>query len=129
MLSLLLPRTKNAIIEFDLSNYLEHTNIHTIDPIGFWDTQALIANCEKVLTDSGGVIKEAYFHGKYVIVLDRQTEWVEVILEERGIVCGPDFDLVLKYLNHQNTNLLLKHSLGKGDASNIISKGISSYLL
>lgn len=123
------PRTKNAIIEFDLSNYLEHTNIHTIDPIGFWDTQALIANCEKVLTDSGGVIKEAYFHGKYVIVLDRQTEWVEVILEERGIVCGPDFDLVLKYLNHQNTNLLLKHSLGKGDASNIISKGISSYLL
>ncbi|MBK7604754.1 MAG: UDP-N-acetylglucosamine 2-epimerase (non-hydrolyzing) [Saprospiraceae bacterium] len=123
------PRTKKAIVEFDLSNYLEHTNIHIIEPIGFWETQSLIANCDKVLTDSGGVIKEAYFHGKYVIVLDKQTEWVEVINEERGFVCGPDFDLASKYLKHQITNEPLKHTLGKGDASKIISKGISDYLL
>jgi UDP-N-acetylglucosamine 2-epimerase len=123
------PRTKKAIVEFDLSNYLEHTHIHIIEPIGFWETQSLIANCEKVLTDSGGVIKEAYFHGKYVLVLDGQTEWVEVINEERGVVCGPNFDLASKHLSHQIINETLKHTLGKGDASKIISKGISDYLL
>ena len=122
------PRTKKAIVEFDLSNYLEHTNIHIIEPIGFWETQSLIANCEKVLTDSGGVIKEAYFHGKYVIVLDKQTEWVEVINEERGLVCGPNYTLVIENINNLTDFSTPNLSLGSGNASAIIANAIALFI-
>ena len=122
------PRTKKAIVEFDLSNYLEHTNIHIIEPIGFWETQSLIANCDKVLTDSGGVIKEAYFHGKYVIVLDKQTEWVEVINEERGLVCGPNYTLVIENINNLTDFSTPNLSLGSGNASAIIANAIALFI-
>lgn len=49
------------------------------DPLGYFDLHRLLADCDLVLTDSGGLQKEAYFHRKPCITLREETEWVETI--------------------------------------------------
>jgi len=53
--------------------------ITLIDPLNYFELHTLLANCELVLTDSGGLQKEAYFHRKPCITLRDETEWVETI--------------------------------------------------
>jgi UDP-GlcNAc3NAcA epimerase len=57
----------------------ELTGVMLVDPVGYIDMHALIAGCDLVLTDSGGLQKEAYFHGKPCVTLRDETEWVELI--------------------------------------------------
>lgn len=69
------PRTKNL-----LSSIHAHSQmIHYIDPIGYFEMQALLSKAEYVLTDSGGLQKEAYFHKVPCITLRDETEWIETI--------------------------------------------------
>lgn len=69
------PRTRNAIARDKLSL----GNIVTIDPLGYDDMQRLLSISKLVLTDSGGLQKEAYFHGVPCVTLRDETEWVELI--------------------------------------------------
>ena len=69
------PRTKNALEKFNVSL----GNIRAIEPLGYRDMQALLGASEMVFTDSGGLQKEAYFHGKPCVTLRDETEWVELI--------------------------------------------------
>lgn len=61
------------------SYFKDNSAIRLIDPVGYFDMHALLAACEFVLTDSGGLQKEAYFHRKPCITLRDETEWVETI--------------------------------------------------
>jgi UDP-GlcNAc3NAcA epimerase len=84
------PRTKKAIEGFGLGGLLASNAYIAIDPLGFYDTQQLIRHAAAVITDSGGVIKEAYFHKVHGIITDTQTEWVETIEEGWNTIAGPD---------------------------------------
>lgn len=68
------PRTKK-ILEANGIN----TNIYLIEPVGYLDMVSLIKNSKAVITDSGGLQKEAYFFKKQGFTLRDQTEWVELI--------------------------------------------------
>lgn len=72
------PRTKAAMSAFDIQ-----TDIILIDPVGYKSMQQLLHFCELVVTDSGGLQKEAFFHKKPCLVVRPQTEWVELI--DRGL--------------------------------------------
>jgi UDP-GlcNAc3NAcA epimerase len=72
------PRTRATIKQNGLGHFLEKDNVHVIEPIGFWDTQTLIRHAKMVLTDSGGVVKEAYFHQVPCLIIDKQIEWIEL---------------------------------------------------
>jgi UDP-GlcNAc3NAcA epimerase len=71
------PRTR-VILE-RTGRFRELTSgIDIIEPVGFFEMITLMKNSRAVLTDSGGVQKEAYFHGKPIVVLRDETEWVEL---------------------------------------------------
>lgn len=68
------PRTRKQISQNDLE-----LHAHLIDPVGYLEMVWLLDHCELVLTDSGGVQKEAFFFGKACVTMRDQTEWIELI--------------------------------------------------
>ena len=79
------PRTK-AILE---KNKLKF-NITFIEPVGYFDMLQLLNNCNLVVTDSGGLQKEAFYNKKYCIIAREETEWVELVENNFAVVCGTD---------------------------------------
>jgi UDP-GlcNAc3NAcA epimerase len=77
------PRTRRRLDEVDLLGRLESCGtVITAPPLGYLETAALLCNARAVLTDSGGLQKEAYLAGIPCITLRLSTEWVETV--ERG---------------------------------------------
>jgi UDP-GlcNAc3NAcA epimerase len=92
------PRTKK-IIE---SNNLKPEFL-IIDPVGYFDMIELLKGCNLVLTDSGGLQKEAYFFNKFCITMREETEWVELVQNNFNVLTGANKVLILqafhKFLN------------------------------
>lgn len=88
------PRTKKKMEELLTKELAEklanNTAIQIIDPAGFLDIIALEKNAAMLVTDSGGLQKEAFFFQKPCIILRPQTEWVEIV--ENGNAILSDFD-------------------------------------
>lgn len=85
------PRTRARIAESKLE---AGTNITLCDPVGYLEMTWLEANCAVVATDSGGVQKEAYFHGKHCVTLRDETEWVELVDLGVNVLTGADSDKI-----------------------------------
>lgn len=79
------PRTRSRLSPAQLS-----PGIRVMDPVGYFDMLALLEACSIVLTDSGGLQKEAYFFGKYCITLRDQTEWIELVNAGVNVLAGAD---------------------------------------
>jgi UDP-N-acetylglucosamine 2-epimerase (non-hydrolysing) len=73
------PRTRKRIEEFKFTWCFKSSNIRIIKPLGYVEFLKLMGNARKVITDSGGVQKEAYFLGKSCITLRKTTEWIETV--------------------------------------------------
>ena len=77
------PRTKKCMdlyLDKDIRNRVEKSKwIHLIPPASFLEMTALERNAKVVLTDSGGVQKEAYYFGRPCVIMRPQTEWVELV--------------------------------------------------
>ena len=75
------PRTAGVINK--MPEIKLHHNINIIEPVGFLEMHWLLQHCYLVMTDSGGVQKEAFFHSKPCVTLRDETEWIELI--ESGV--------------------------------------------
>ena len=69
------PRTRKVMAERGITP----KGVMQVDPMGYFDLHRLMADSSLVLTDSGGLQKEAYFHRKPAITLRDETEWVETV--------------------------------------------------
>lgn len=83
------PRTRNILQQSGLT-----IDFITIDPVGYFDMISLLQNCQLVVTDSGGVQKEAFFFQKQCITLREQTEWVELVEHGFNRLTGSNPNLI-----------------------------------
>lgn len=85
------PRTRKK-----LESLLIPINATVIDPVGYFDMLRLIQGAHLIMTDSGGLQKEAFYLNKYCITLRTETEWTELV--ELGVnkVCGSDLSLAME---------------------------------
>ncbi|MCD6544629.1 MAG: UDP-N-acetylglucosamine 2-epimerase (non-hydrolyzing), partial [Flavobacteriaceae bacterium] len=94
------PRTK-GILEAHELNY----DITFIDPVGYFDMLELLKNCKMVVTDSGGLQKEAFFNKKHCIIARDETEWVELVKNGFARIIGSDREKMLDtYKDFKNLN-------------------------
>lgn len=91
------PRTKKQFNQLNtvFKDELEKWIIITA-PCGYLQTIELISNCLFVISDSGGIQKEAYFFNKKSLVLREETEWTEIIDDNAAILVGNDTARILK---------------------------------
>ena len=93
------PRTKKIIQELQINIQ----NLTIIDPVGYLNMVWLIDHCVFVMTDSGGLQKEAYFFGVPCITLRDETEWVELVEAGANTLVGADKAKILTaYQTAQN---------------------------
>jgi len=82
------PRTKKMAESFGIDNLLDE--ITCIEPVGFLDMVALESSAGLIVTDSGGVQKEAYFHKVPCVTVRDQTEWVETVKAGWNVLASPE---------------------------------------
>lgn len=116
------PRTAKAIDKNKLSHYLDSDQLTSLGPLPYLETQALLKNCSHCITDSGGLIKEAYFHSVPAIIIDTQTEWIEAVESGLHTITGPDTEQILTAIKESKKPTINKKTYGVGDASTLIAK-------
>lgn len=79
------PRTKKVLQQNRIK-----LNFDTFEPFGYLDMMKLLSECKLVLTDSGGLQKEAFFFGKNCVTLREQTEWTELVDHGFNIIAGTE---------------------------------------
>ena len=85
------PRTQGVL----KSNNLNF-DITIIDPVGYFDMLQLLKNCKLVVTDSGGLQKEAFFNEKPCIIAREETEWLELVDNGFAQLVGSDDNKMFK---------------------------------
>jgi UDP-N-acetylglucosamine 2-epimerase len=90
------PRTKKMINYYGLDDLLENDNVKVIDPVGYLDMLKLEQNAKAILTDSGGVQKEAFWLKVPCITLRDETEWIETVNLGWNRLVGSNVEKILK---------------------------------
>ena len=123
------PRTKKLIAENNLSLLLD--SIIITDPLPFLDMIALEQGAKIILTDSGGVQKEAFFYNTPCITLRDETEWVETVSLGWNQLVGANAKAIIQAVEKVKigTNLIVhQNPYGNGDASQLICQHLLNYL-
>lgn len=117
------PRTKALLKQHNIQ-----LNFTPIEPVGYFDMLNLLDGCKLVLTDSGGLQKEAYFFSKYCITLRDQTEWVELVEGGFNSLVGADQDQIVSTYNSMSKIKISSQGglYGDGRASQKIAERLSS---
>ena len=103
--------------------------INIIPPASFFDILTLEKNARVVMTDSGGVQKEAFFFGKPCVILRPETEWVEILEYHAGILADADYDRIISAYNTLSGNdVCFPPLFGDGKASHVILQSIIDYV-
>jgi UDP-GlcNAc3NAcA epimerase len=88
------PRTYKSLKKYlsneEFNTFANHSFIEMIEPASFLDMIVLERNSQIVITDSGGVQKEAYFFEKPCLILRSETEWVEIIDTKMAVLVDID---------------------------------------
>jgi UDP-GlcNAc3NAcA epimerase len=113
------PRTRQYIRDHDLEELA--APITLVDPVPFLDMVRLEQHARVILTDSGGVQKEAYFHGVPCVTLRDETEWVETLDAGWNQLVGADTDAIIRAAEQADTGGAIDE-YGNGHAAEEVVK-------
>ncbi len=88
------PRTAKAIKSLDMKNRIQELCV--TQPLPFLDMVALEKSARVIITDSGGVQKEAYFHSVPCVTMRDETEWIETTVAGWNTITGADSDKIVR---------------------------------
>ena len=121
------PRTEKCLKEAGIWTSLSD-QIKVIKPLGYLDMLVMEKNALKIVTDSGGVQKEAYLLGVPCITLRNETEWVETVDDGWNILAGAKGDKIASLVKEFNPLCKQRDVFGPGDASVRTAEKISEMM-
>ncbi len=116
------PRTKKLLKQHNISCSCE-----IIDPVGYFDMIELLKNSTLVITDSGGLQKEAYYFQKNSLTLREQTEWVELINNNYSILTGSDgrkIEKAFEKMMDRQSPEIKKELFGDGNSADLMIEAL-----
>lgn len=128
------PRTKeklNSHLDENLLTELnQNKNFKIIPPLGFLDIISLEKNARLIITDSGGLQKEAFFFQKPCVILREQTEWIEIVENGNALIAGANELKIISSVETlmKRTDFTYPNLYGDGNAANFICKKITEEL-
>lgn len=114
------PRTRKVL---EKNQIKLSKNVFIVDPVGYLEMLFLLRNCTLVVTDSGGLQKEAYFFKKICLTLRNETEWIELVKAGVNFLCGSNkINIIKNYIKTNTINLFpaYEYTYGNGNARSII---------
>lgn len=124
------PRTSKILQKNLLPNTYKKIEdnpfLKIIPPASFLDIVLMEKHCKMVMTDSGGLQKEAYFFKKPVIILRPETEWVEIVENGTGIITDANSENIINAFKHfeKTKDLSYASIFGEGKAAEFICEKI-----
>ncbi|MGB0917742.1 MAG: non-hydrolyzing UDP-N-acetylglucosamine 2-epimerase [Flavobacteriales bacterium] len=127
------PRTANVLKQADdvrISKIRENEKFKIIEPVGFLEMILLEKYSKLIMTDSGGVQKEAFFMKKPSVILRPETEWTEIVEHGCGVLAGSDPQKIKDGFEKYNNNSVLEFPsiFGDGKAAEFICESILEHL-
>ena len=117
------PRTTKILAQAGLE-FKKHVKL--IEPVGYFEMLKLEENCSLVLTDSGGVQKEAFFFQKPCITLRDSTEWVELVEHGWNTIVGANTEKIISAVKNINTPSIYPSLYGNGKTAEKIIEILKS---
>jgi UDP-GlcNAc3NAcA epimerase len=126
------PRTKKLLdvnLNSEIYNqFINNERIHIIPPASFLEMISLEKNADMIITDSGGVQKEAYFFKKPCIIIRSETEWKEIVECGAAIIADACEEKIVEgfYLFKDNCTIEFSEIFGDGKAAEFICNELIS---
>lgn len=119
------PRTRKIVADLQLNI----DNLTLIDPVGYLEMLWLLKNSSLVVTDSGGIQKEAFFMGKACVTMRDETEWVELLEVGANELVGANLENIVKSVKRNLGRKVIDENklYGGGDASNKIAECLMGF--
>lgn len=127
------PRTSKLLesnLEPSVYRRLKESKVKIVPPASFLEMTALEQNSRIVLTDSGGVQKEAYYFQKPCVIMRPETEWVEIVEHGAGMVADASADAIIEAYNVlTNRRMEFPQIFGDGKAAEFILEKMVEYFV
>jgi len=126
------PRTRQCLadlktISVPSAGSERDSNLKLIPPVGYLDMLMLEQNAKAILTDSGGMQKEAYFFGVPCVTMRTETEWVETVEAGWNVAVGADREEIVEAASSFKTDKPRPELYGDGRAAEKIAHHLSAY--
>ncbi len=122
------PRTKRCIQQWNLQDFLLAPNILVIPPFSYLDSLRLVYDAEFIITDSGGLQKEAYILKVPCITLRDESEWVETVEAGWNHLAGTDTNRILETIDQLVIPSTSPAIFGDGQSADRMCRIIQTFL-
>ena len=119
------PRTQKKLNDYNIQI---PKNISILPPLGYLDMLLLEKNAKCIITDSGGVQKEAFFQGVPCITIRNETEWVELVELGANKLIKVNSDIIATTLSEFNPTFVTNNVYGDGNTAQKIINTIINFI-